>query len=32
MDEDIAWKIILDECPWLKDCDTAYYRLQLSKT
>lgn len=32
MDEDIPWKIIIDECPWLKDCDTAYYRLQLSKT
>ncbi len=32
MDEDMSWKLIIDECPWLKDCDTAYYRLQLTKT
>jgi hypothetical protein len=32
MEEDMSWKLIIDECPWLKDCDTAYYRLQLTKT
>eukprot|EP01083_Nonionella_stella_P136041 413789_1 len=25
-DESDWWQIIHDECPWLKDCDTAYSR------
>lgn len=22
----VAWSILLDECPWLRDCDTSYAR------
>jgi hypothetical protein len=32
MDEDMSWKLIIDECPRLKNCDTAYSRVQLTKT
>lgn len=28
MDDDASWRMIIDECPWLKDCDTAYSRSQ----
>jgi hypothetical protein len=32
MDEDMSWKLIIDECSRLKNCDTAYSRVQLTKT
>jgi hypothetical protein len=28
-DQAAAWKILVDECPWLETCDTAFYNARL---